>query len=548
MKKTIKMLFTAMVAAGFAVAVAPNIFADSPGDTIGFTEYDCQALGSTGSRVAVDSAGGVHFTWLKGINHNSLRYVAYNYRSRSGHWLGGEDVSRGGYPQVALMPDCRAAVFCQISPALPDSLFACAIDMAPGRGFFNLRHVPSTLGIIGFLWPSMAIDRNGRIHVVATGLGDIEAEAFIGYTRTTDEGLTWTNYHIFDSTNVISAIVTASRVSDQVAIIYTRPEDITNSLMNDVFYIVSNDGITWDWDNGKVNLTQYGRLGDSLYAYTDVDAVFDYNDDLHIIWNAQYISGENPIPQNSCLLHFDVTSGRINQICVWQYDLWPAGCDFGTWNSTFSKMSIACDTSSNIYVTYTSWDSSDCSASGYANGDIHLRISTDCGAAWSGTFNLTNSHTPFCAAGDCDSDHWSSLAEVVDEHLHLFYVNDKDAGGILHGEGAFTNNPMLYLEMPLYQLGLDMPSQMPTEFSLHQNYPNPFNAATTISFELNQPGHVRLDIFDVTGARVAAPLNENKAAGRYDLTWDAAKLASGTYFVRLEREGKAKSLKMTLLK
>lgn len=47
----------------------------SPGDTMGFTQYDYQTNGSTGRRAAVDAAGGVHFDWMCGDPYPSVRNV-----------------------------------------------------------------------------------------------------------------------------------------------------------------------------------------------------------------------------------------------------------------------------------------------------------------------------------------------------------------------------------------------------------------------------------------------------------------------------------------
>ena len=44
---------------------------------------------------------------------------------------------------------------------------------------------------------------------------------------------------------------------------------------------------------------------------------------------------------------------------------------------------------------------------------------------------------------------------------------------------------------------------VPETFVLEQNYPNPFNPRTTITFGLPQPAQVRLDVFNMLGARVA---------------------------------------------
>jgi hypothetical protein len=75
---------------------------------------------------------------------------------------------------------------------------------------------------------------------------------------------------------------------------------------------------------------------------------------------------------------------------------------------------------------------------------------------------------------------------------------------------------------------------VPNNFVLMQNYPNPFNPATTISYELSERGSVSLRVFDAVGRDVATLVNNEQAAGRYDVHFDARNLASGVYFYRLE--------------
>lgn len=67
------------------------------------------------------------------------------------------------------------------------------------------------------------------------------------------------------------------------------------------------------------------------------------------------------------------------------------------------------------------------------------------------------------------------------------------------------------------------------DYKLYQNYPNPFNPSTTIRFEIPQDGIVTLKLFNILGEEVAALLNEFRKADRYEVLFDAAKLASGVY-------------------
>ena len=88
----------------------------------------------------------------------------------------------------------------------------------------------------------------------------------------------------------------------------------------------------------------------------------------------------------------------------------------------------------------------------------------------------------------------------------------------------------------------------PTVFELAQNYPNPFNPTTTIRYELRNDGLVRLKVYDVLGTEVATLVNEEKAAGRYEVNFNASALASGVYIYKLQAGSFINSKKMILLK
>jgi hypothetical protein len=88
----------------------------------------------------------------------------------------------------------------------------------------------------------------------------------------------------------------------------------------------------------------------------------------------------------------------------------------------------------------------------------------------------------------------------------------------------------------------------PFTFGLEQNYPNPFNPMTTVAFEVSGPGVVSLKVFDVLGREVATLVEEAKAAGRFDVVWDATRVASGVYFARLSAGGEVRTIRMMLVR
>ncbi|MBI4364619.1 MAG: hypothetical protein HY568_04245 [Candidatus Latescibacteria bacterium] len=88
---------------------------------------------------------------------------------------------------------------------------------------------------------------------------------------------------------------------------------------------------------------------------------------------------------------------------------------------------------------------------------------------------------------------------------------------------------------------------------LYDAAPNPFNPFTSIRFSLSRPAHVRLFVFDVSGARVRSLADAPMPPGLHRLTWDGRddrgrSAASGAYFYRLEADGVTEAKKLILLR
>ncbi|QOJ27398.1 MAG: lamin tail domain-containing protein [Ignavibacteriales bacterium] len=76
----------------------------------------------------------------------------------------------------------------------------------------------------------------------------------------------------------------------------------------------------------------------------------------------------------------------------------------------------------------------------------------------------------------------------------------------------------------------------PAQFSLSQNYPNPFNPSTLVQYAVPVQSVVVLEIYDITGTRVAQPVNALHEPGSYSALFNLTdlNLASGTYILRLK--------------
>lgn len=88
----------------------------------------------------------------------------------------------------------------------------------------------------------------------------------------------------------------------------------------------------------------------------------------------------------------------------------------------------------------------------------------------------------------------------------------------------------------------------PVGFSLSQNYPNPFNPSTMIGYTLIESGMTRLTVFDMLGREVAVLVDQNQAAGSYQVSFDASGLPTGMYLYRLQSGTRSLTGKMLLVK
>jgi hypothetical protein len=90
--------------------------------------------------------------------------------------------------------------------------------------------------------------------------------------------------------------------------------------------------------------------------------------------------------------------------------------------------------------------------------------------------------------------------------------------------------------------------ELPRVYALQNNYPNPFNPTTTFEYSLAQPGHCELAVFNILGQKVTTLVNGYRAAGTYEVKWDASSHSSGVYFYRLESGDFSECKKAVLVK
>jgi cyclophilin family peptidyl-prolyl cis-trans isomerase len=79
-------------------------------------------------------------------------------------------------------------------------------------------------------------------------------------------------------------------------------------------------------------------------------------------------------------------------------------------------------------------------------------------------------------------------------------------------------------------------------------YPNPFNPRTTVTYNAQESGNLKLLIYNLKGQIVAVLENGYKERGLHQAVWEAEEAASGVYLVRYESESGRYTRKILLMK
>lgn len=126
--------------------------------------------------------------------------------------------------------------------------------------------------------------------------------------------------------------------------------------------------------------------------------------------------------------------------------------------------------------------------------------------------------------------HWPDAA--IDDNGNVYVLGDSDLLQFEIGEAV----------------NIEKPSALPAEFVVSQNYPNPFNPATTVQYQLPRQAEVRIQVYAITGQLVHEQPAEIKTAGTHQFNFDASRLTSGIYVIRVSAGTQTKTVQATLIK
>jgi dienelactone hydrolase len=162
---------------------------------------------------------------------------------------------------------------------------------------------------------------------------------------------------------------------------------------------------------------------------------------------------------------------------------------------------------------------------------------------------VTHTH---CYMGSCNADPAAVMDSAVAAEAKHLYTEYKGKAHVIWAESYDLPQVHQWLfaqsTSSMSAVSPSAPDAVPIEFALFQNFPNPFNPATRISYTLNGPCRVRIEVFDASGRLVSALKDGPEPAGEREAVFDANGLSSGPYVVALSVDGKLRTRKMMLVK
>ena len=119
---------------------------------------------------------------------------------------------------------------------------------------------------------------------------------------------------------------------------------------------------------------------------------------------------------------------------------------------------------------------------------------------------------------------------------------------LLYGDDDFTIDEVIAANTQGEYMTTSISTGMPVEFALNAAYPNPFNPVTNLNLALIDNGLVTMNVYNVSGQIVDVLVNGYLDAGYHNITWNAANVSSGVYFVKVISGTNISTQKLMLLK
>lgn len=300
----------------------------------------------------------------------------------------------------------------------------------------------------------------------------------------------------------------------------------TNGYSDRVGYAWSQDGIVWTKDTLDNPVITVGQTGDWDDTAVDPGPVKYNGTNFEMIYNG---------------LHGQVFQGGYATSpdgVVWTKDtlrnpIFPAGSDTSWDYPRANPTSVVYNSYTSKYYLF------------YSGGVfLYWKIGYATADSFSGPWTKDPSIMLDVTPGGWDSQTAAFPSVLYDPDDAIYKMWYMGAGSLPNLSGGAIG----YATAPLVTGITGEQINQLFSYSLCQNYPNPFNPCTKIQFTIPKTSWVQIKVYDVLGNEITTLIEEEKPAGTYDLTWNAAKLPSGIYFYQFRAESFIETKKMILMK
>jgi hypothetical protein len=117
-----------------------------------------------------------------------------------------------------------------------------------------------------------------------------------------------------------------------------------------------------------------------------------------------------------------------------------------------------------------------------------------------------------------------------------------------HGRGVFTSTVPIVPPPPENR-------PVPSSFAVSENFPNPFNAGTNVTLTIEKSGHVRVDVFDMSGSLVSTLADQNflPTSSGVRIYWNGTNsiglpAATGVYLIAARTDSQVRATKAVLIR
>ncbi|MDA3886181.1 MAG: T9SS type A sorting domain-containing protein [Candidatus Delongbacteria bacterium] len=142
---------------------------------------------------------------------------------------------------------------------------------------------------------------------------------------------------------------------------------------------------------------------------------------------------------------------------------------------------------------------------------------------------------------------WNTEILLADENKSFSYIDavlERDSSmifmvfSVLDYQYPFPYPSTNYFQSKLIETGIEDSGQLTiVSYQLYQNYPNPFNSLTEISYIIEKPSNVELNIYNTKGELIENIVNQKQSNGKYTTSFKTDGINSGVYYYQLSLDG-----------